>query len=123
MSDVNDIILQELNLEEIKQHLREHGLKYSAAALAAILGGVGASKLHKMYKHHKLKKGAINHLARHREVYAGAATGALASAISSSGKPLPERLKHGAIGAGAGALAGSLLKNARDHSEFHLRKK
>lgn len=123
MSDVNEIILQELNMDEIKAHLREHGLKYAGAITALLAGGTAASKIHKMYKNHKMKKGIKNHLIRNREIYAGAGTGALASMISSDGKGFGSRLKHASVGAGAGALAGSILKNARENSENALRKK
>lgn len=123
MSDVNEIILQELNIDEIKDHLRQHGLKYAGAVAALLAGGVGASKAHKMYKNYKLKKSALSHLNRNREIYAGAGTGALASLISSGGKSFGSRLGSATIGAGAGALTGSLLKNARENDAFTASKK
>lgn len=120
MSNVNDLVLQEITFNDIKDHVVEHKKKYAALA-AALAGAYGAHWGHKKYKQYRLKHDALEHLKRNRETYAGAVLGAGASLASSDGTD--NRIAK-AIGSGlAGGLTGALLQQARREREHSLSKK
>lgn len=120
MSNVNDLVLQEISFEDIKNHVVEHKKKYAALA-AALAGAYGGHLGYKKYKHYKRKHDIIEHLKRNRETYAGAAIGAGSSLASSDGTD--HRFVKAVGGGLAGGLAGALLQQARRENEHKLSKK
>lgn len=116
MANINQIILQELELSDISNHLMTHKHKY-LAALGALALGVGGHKAYKMYKHHKQNKSILGHLNRNRETYAGGAIGGISSLASSSGQPIMNRLGKAAFWSAVGGLTGSGINAIRRNNE------
>ena len=113
MSNINDLILEDL--QAIKNHLLKHGYKYALGSIAGALAGNRAIDAYDKYKAHRAHQHTshpvLNHLAKHKETYGGAALGAASSLLSSGKSDIKQRAKSAAISAMGGGLAGSLLKN------------
>lgn len=113
MSDINTLILEDL--QAIKNHLLKHGYKYALGSIAGALAGNRAIAAYDKYKTHQAqqhpKHPILNHLAKHKETYGGAALGAASSLLSSGKSDIKHRAKSAAVSAMGGGLAGSILKN------------
>jgi hypothetical protein len=112
MSDINSLICEDL--QAIKNHLLKHGYKYALGSIAGALAGHQAIGAYDKFKaHRKADAGhtVLNHLAKHKETYGGAALGAASSLLSSGKSDIKHRAKSAAVSAMGGGLAGSILKN------------
>lgn len=115
--------IDEANLDDIVDHFKQHGMKY-LLALGGAAGTVASGHhLYKKMKSRQLKHKVLNHLNKHREIYAGAGTGLAASLISSHGKDAGSRAKSAAMSGIVGALGGSIMKNLRDEDRSEYFKK
>lgn len=122
MTDINNLVIVELDMNDVLNFVREHKKKLALAGLAGLAaGGAGVA-----YKNRKkignfisgkpsTAEKVLSHLKRNKEQYGGAALGATASLVGSKGSNLSfgQRLSRAAFGSALGGALGGAYKVSR----------